>query len=733
MSSLSAGAYARRLAGNQWCTMRKGAILLCIVLGSLLPLFGCGFKFSACPLTTGCACPASTACPPLPIQPSISAISPTSTLAGSAGFKLTITGGGLQSNSQVNFGSAALTPGSVTPGNCAGAGKCEVLTVSVPAQDVATASTITVSVANGSLVSNAVAFAVTPQSGSVTGVPQLLLLSPLLAPAGGTTPVDLVIEAENVAQGARVNFGSLSLAPTSTSVTFYPGAPALTTLQVQVPVSALATAQEVAVTVANPGASGGVSNAGNFFVVNKGSFPIEESVSNATPPVPSNAPSTHSSAATDGFLVAFDSTATNVVPDATTGLSQVYLRRNCLAPAPNCTSQTTLVSVAPDGSPGAGGVRGSDKPVISPDGRFIVFESDDTNLVPGVTQAVEQIYLRDTCQGFLTPLAPSQNCTPKTILVSASPTGAPGNAPSTNPSLGAFGLFVAFQSAATNLVRESVPSGVQQVYLYRGCNALPVLNPVAGCQPSTVLLSVDASGNAGDKDSANPALDLGGLVVAFQSLADNIVANTPGNGFQQIYLHTTCLALASPAAGGLCKNTAQAASLDASGKLGTGDSVTPAVGLFGSLTAFATRAPNLLPANTSSEQIFLANTCFDVPPIPCSAQKGSVISVDQNGLPGQGDSFNPAFNGIHVAFTSQASLISGVTGQQVYATGVCPLLTGVSCPTTGPVLASADSSGAPIGGDHAAIDLTNQFVTFSSTGPNSSSGPTEIFLAAPFF
>jgi len=292
---------------------------------------------------------------------------------------------------------------------------------------------------------------------------------------------------------------------------------------------------------------------------------------------------------------------------------------------------------------------------------------------------------------------------------------------------------VAFQSAATNLVRESVPSGVQQVYLYRGCNALPVLNPVAGCQPSTVLLSVDASGNAGDKDSANPALDLGGLVVAFQSLADNIVANTPGNGFQQIYLHTTCLALASPAAGGLCKNTAQAASLDASGKLGTGDSVTPAVGLFGSLTAFATRAPNLLPANTSSEQIFLANTCFDVPPIPCSAQKGSVISVDQNGLPGQGDSFNPAFNGIHVAFTSQASLISGVTGQQVYATGVCPLLTGVSCPTTGPVLASADSSGAPIGGDHAAIDLTNQFVTFSSTGPNSSSGPTEIFLAAPFF
>src|SRR5207302_4789492 len=204
----------------------------------------------------------------------------------------------------------------------------------------------------------------------------------------------------------------------------------------------------------------------------------------------------HSSATIDGFVVAFDSTATNLVSGATSGLSQVYLRSNCFGTTATCIAdQTQLVSVAPDGSPGAGGTNGSNKPVISPDGRFVVFASDDTNLVPGVTQAVEQIYLRDTCQGFLTPLAPSQNCTPKTILVSASPTGAPGNAPSTNPSLGAFGLFVAFQSAATNLVSQSVPSGVQQVYLYRGCNALPVLNPVAGCQPSTALLSVDASRN----------------------------------------------------------------------------------------------------------------------------------------------------------------------------------------------------------------------------------------------
>lgn len=664
--------------------------------------------------------------PPQTVQPTIAAISPTNVPAGSGSFTLKVVGTGLSMSSQVKFGSAVLTPGSVTPINCPGSGSCTVLAVTVPAQDVASPTTITVSVANASLLSNEVAFAVTPQSGSVAGAPQLLLFSPMVAPAGGAS-FPLVVEAQNVAQGATVNFGSLSLTPTSSTLTFYPSSAALSTLTVQVPASALTASGAVAVSVTNPGSSGGASNQENFFVLNKGSFPIEESVNNATPPVPGNAQSTHSSVAIDGFLVAFDSTATNLVTGATSGLSQVYLRRNCLAAASTCTPKTTLVSVAPDGSPGAGGTNGSDKPAISQDGRFVAFESDDTNLVAGVTQPVEQIYLRDTCENILGPVP---SCAPQTVLVSASSSGAPGNAPSTNPVTGVFGLFVAFQSSATNLVSQSVPMGVQQIYLRRGCSTL--LGALPGCQPGMALESMDVSGNAGDKDSTNPSLDAG-LTVAFQSLADNIVANTPGNGFQQIYLRTTCLALALPLPGDVCGNQSAAASVDANGHLGTGDSVTPAVGLLGIVTVFATRAPNLLPANTSNEQVVAFNTCFAVPPIPCPATRGGVISVDQNGAPGQGDSFHPTLNGFdRVAFTSQASLISGVTGQQVYATSVCVLVVAPSC-STAPVLVSADSSGKPMGGDDAALDLTGEFATFSSIGPGSTSGPTQIFLAAPFF
>src|SRR6266566_3402306 len=145
-----------------------------------------------------------------------------------------------------------------------------------------------------------------------------------------------------------------------------------------------------------------------------------------------------------------------------------------------------------------------------------------------------------------------------------------------------------------------------------------------------------------------------------------------------------------------------------------------------------------MPAGTANEQIVAFNTCFAVPPIPCVATpSGGVTSVDQNRMPGQGDSFHPTlragvFTG-NVAFTSQASLISGVTGQQVYAVTFCLPCARPEPIFTVPVIVSADSSGHPIGGDNAAVDPTGQFATFSSLGPGSTSGPTQIFLTAPFF
>src|SRR5713226_2632966 len=154
--------------------MQKNTFLLGALLVSAFLLDGCGTKSSFTCL--------NTTCPQQTLQPNILAFSPTNVSAGSANFTLTIIGTGLGMSSQVKFGSAVLTPSSVTPVNCPGGGSCVALAVNVPAQDVASAATVTVSVANASLASNEVAFAVTPQSGSVTGAPQLLLFSPMVAP-----------------------------------------------------------------------------------------------------------------------------------------------------------------------------------------------------------------------------------------------------------------------------------------------------------------------------------------------------------------------------------------------------------------------------------------------------------------------------------------------------------------------------------------------------------------------
>ena len=654
------------------------------------------------------------------IPPSISAILPTSTPAGSGPFNLLVSGQGLSTASIVHFGSSTLTPSTMTP--CASGSNCETIAVSIPANDVATAGPVGVFVSNSSLSSNTVVFTVAASAPSNT--PQILAFLPTVAAAGGPT-LSMVIIGVNVAPNAVVNFGAAQLTPTSL-LNCNPGeiCPEI----VSVPASAIASAGQVSVSLTNPGAGGGTSNAVLFLVLAKTTFPIEESVNNATPPAPANGNSTRSSVSAGAAFVAFDSTATNLVTGTTSGLSQIYVRNNCLSGQPNCVSQTTLISSASDNGPSAGGVQGSDKPVISLDGRFVAFESDDTNLVAGVTQAVEQIYLRDTCNSIVGPVP---GCAPSTTLISATPGGAPGNAPSLSPTVSAFGFFVAFQSTATNLSNTAVPAGVSEIYLSRQCPTIPMLGQIPGCTPSLSLASFDANGNAGDKNSINASLDAIGFVLSFESLADNIAANTPGNGFEEIYARNTCFLLSFPAVTLPCPNVTTVISVDANGQLGTGDSILPSTGFGGLDVAYATHAANILPPNTSSQQIMGTTTCIlqETALMSCGPQTTVVVSVDQNGVPGQGDSSNPTVNGATIGFTSVAGLLPNVSGQQVYAANPCLFSSG-SCTLT---LVSADANGNPVGGDFAAMETSGMFASFSTTGSSSSLGTSEVFLAAPFF
>ena len=130
----------------------------------------------------------------------------------------------------------------------------------------------------------------------------------------------------------------------------------------------------------------------------------------------------------DGKAVAFASAGTDLVPGDTNGQRDVFV-------FDRVAGSTERVSVGPGG---AQGDHDSTAPSLSGDGRFVAFASDATDLVPADTNQRTDILVRDRRLGT-------------TTRVSLGPTGQADRA-STLPSISADGRYVAFQSAADNLV-----------------------------------------------------------------------------------------------------------------------------------------------------------------------------------------------------------------------------------------------------------------------------------------
>ena len=169
-----------------------------------------------------------------------------------------------------------------------------------------------------------------------------------------------------------------------------------------------------------------------------------------------------------GRFVAFDSVAGLVSGDVN-GERDIYIRDFK-------KGKTKLVSKA------AGGGSGNDDswgPSISANGRFVVFTSEASDLIVGSVNNMDAVYVRDTVKN-------------KTRLISRSSSGAQANAHSFSPSISADGRWVAFESAATNLVNKNT-FGVRQIYLFDRKN-----NKLS-------LVSRNKKGKAGNDDSDDPA------------------------------------------------------------------------------------------------------------------------------------------------------------------------------------------------------------------------------------
>ena len=164
----------------------------------------------------------------------------------------------------------------------------------------------------------------------------------------------------------------------------------------------------------------------------------------------------------DGHYVAFASTASNLVPGDANGIQDIFVRDLV-------TGVTTLAS------PGATGPGRSDSPQLTPDGRYVAFLSTATNLVPGATTTGE-VYVRDLT-GAVTYLASGNAHT----LIS-------GNVISYNQAISDNGQFVAFESSTNG---SSVGGVIQRYNLQSGSTDIVYPNAAAILTGYTCFRNLD--------------------------------------------------------------------------------------------------------------------------------------------------------------------------------------------------------------------------------------------------
>ncbi len=315
---------------------------------------------------------------------------------------------------------------------------------------------------------------------------------------------------------------------------------------------------------------------------------------------------------------------------------------------------TTLVSVNASGTGGGNGV--SNNAVISGDGRWVVFESSATNLVAGDANGLTDLFVRDLETG-------------STRLVSVNAAGtASGNGGSTRAVVSGNGRFVAFQSSASNLVSGDT-NGVQDVFVRD-----LMLN-------TTTLVSVNSAGTAsGNTSSSAPVLSDDGRFVAFQSSASNLVAGDT-NGVQDVFVRD------------LVAGTTVLVSSTGSGS-GNGSSSAPFLSADGRLVAFQSFASNLVAGDSNgTRDVFVRDLVAGTTVLVSMSSAGSGS--------GNGVSGNPVLtpDGRYVAFESSATnLAAGDTNGSVQDVFVRDLITGTTVlvsqrsggsgngPSAGPVL-----------------------------------------------
>jgi pimeloyl-ACP methyl ester carboxylesterase len=340
----------------------------------------------------------------------------------------------------------------------------------------------------------------------------------------------------------------------------------------------------------------------------------------------------------DGNFVAFDATAPDLVDGDDNNTLYVF-RRDMRTGVTRLVTANQAGEIADKGGalPRYAGARG-----ISTSGRYIVFSSPSTNLVPGPIPSFSHVYVKDMDTGAV-------------VRASVNSSGAPANANTATASISGNGRFVVMSNASTNL-SPLATNGTGQIYVRDldletttlesvKNDGLPNLmfapgSPVISNDGRYVAFDTQAVLEGDDHDaftwdvylrdridhttqlvsrsantatfvdSRSPAISGDGNSVAFGSLDGSIVAGDT-NGVGDVYLYdreTEEITLVS---------------LNTAGVQASAGSSSPSVSDDGSAVLFASTSSNLVTTPASSGlQLYVREFTTNTPPTVVAGPHG---------------------------------------------------------------------------------------------------------------
>jgi WD40-like Beta Propeller Repeat len=257
----------------------------------------------------------------------------------------------------------------------------------------------------------------------------------------------------------------------------------------------------------------------------------------------------------DGRYVVFYSFASNLVAGDSNGAIDVFVKDRKSGKTKRVSRRTN----------GAQGNSPSHYSAISPNGRYVAFASDATNLVPNDSNGTTDVFVHD-------------RKSKKTVRASIASNGAQSNGTSFWPDVANNGS-VAFPSVASNLVSNDT-NAAWDVFLHN-------LGTRKTRRVSVSSAGIQANGHSSIAFGP-PRISADGKRIAFDSFASNLVAGDT-NGAQDAFLHNRA------------NQTTRRVSVRFDGTQGNNTAFVTDISSGGRFVTFLSNATNLVGGDTNAQ------------------------------------------------------------------------------------------------------------------------------------